>query len=221
MTASNAPWRLVGQRAALAAGDLAATIDFAELDLGLQGINWSGSLVDGRVLAPQLPDIAGSQPQVTESYVRGCDLVASFERPGPLAAVPHVYWRVRPDAAARAIGIELIVSMRTDLLDSQPETCVVTEFSQAAIRYTSLRILDLPGGVSYFQVVHPDDLFAVEERRTGDRYRIRATLFPERLEKGVIRRARLCGWFLPSECDLAVAVELAREFIAEPPPLTT
>jgi hypothetical protein len=46
-------------------------------------------------------------------------------------------------------------------------------------------------------------------------------LFPERLEKGVIRLARICGWFMPAENDLATAVELAKRFVAEPPPLTT
>ncbi|MDZ4820284.1 MAG: hypothetical protein SGJ20_15060, partial [Planctomycetota bacterium] len=47
------------------------------------------------------------------------------------------------------------------------------------------------------------------------------TLFPDRLEKGVIRRGRICGWFMPVENDLATAAQLAREFVAEPPPLTT
>ena len=46
-------------------------------------------------------------------------------------------------------------------------------------------------------------------------------LLAERLEKGVIRRARICGWFLPAENDLSVAVELAKQFIDEPLPLTT
>jgi hypothetical protein len=221
MIGSNSPWRLVEQRAVLAAGELSATIDLAEFDLGLQNVNWAGALVDGRVLGPQLPRLAGNQWPITESYVRVADLVASFEQPGPLAAVPQVYWRIRHRESTVAVGIELIVSMRTDLLDSEPQTHVVTEFNQATIRSEPLRILDLPGGVSYFQIIHPDDVFAVEERCSGDRYRITATLFPERLEKGVIRRARICGWFLPSFSGHSVAVELAREFIAEPPPLTT
>ncbi len=221
MNARTVPWRLNNSRAALACGELSAAIDLGEFDLGLQSVNWAGSLIEGRMLGPQLPRVSGSQPPISECYIRGSDLVASFERPGPLAAVPHVYWRVRHDKAARAVGVELIVSMRTDLLDSEPQTHVVTELSHATIRPEPLRILDLSGGISYFQIVHPDDLFAVEERHAGDRYRITTTLFPERLEKGVIRRARICGWFLPSDSDLAVAVELAREFIAEPPPLTT
>ena len=49
---------------------------------------------------------------------------------------------------------------------------------------------------------------------------LRATLFPERLEKGVIRRGRVCGWFMPVENDLETAVRLARAFVEEPLPLT-
>jgi hypothetical protein len=47
-----------------------------------------------------------------------------------------------------------------------------------------------------------------------------AKLFPEHLEKGVIRRGRVCGWFMPAENDLETAVALARQFVAEPLPLT-
>ena len=35
------------------------------------------------------------------------------------------------------------------------------------------------------------------------------------------RRARVSGWFLPVENDLAAAAALAQEFVAEPLPLTT
>ena len=51
--------------------------------------------------------------------------------------------------------------------------------------------------------------------------RITSKLFPERLEKGVIRRGRICAWFLPREADLAIAAELFRRFVSQPPPLTT
>jgi hypothetical protein len=221
MTESNSPWRLIGQRAALTFGNLSANIDLRAFDLGLHDVTWAGSPLDTRVLGMGLPLVVDKQPAISESYIRGNDLIASFERPGPLAAVPQVYWRVRPESAPSTIGVELIVSMRTDLLDSQPETRVVTEFGLAALRNQPVRIIDLPGGASYFQLVHPDDVFAVEERFANGRYRITTTLFPERLEKGVIRRARICGWFLPTENDLAVVVELARQFVAEPPPLTT
>jgi hypothetical protein len=46
-------------------------------------------------------------------------------------------------------------------------------------------------------------------------------LFPESLEKGVIRRGRVRGWFLPREGDADAAAERYRQWLAEPPPLTT
>jgi hypothetical protein len=79
-------------------------------------------------------------------------------------------------------------------------------------------------GLSYTQLVHPSDLCELRLDASKDDPRavfIRSGILTrERLEKGVIRRARICGWFLPAENDLAVAVELARQFIDEPLPLT-
>lgn len=77
-------------------------------------------------------------------------------------------------------------------------------------------------GLSYAEMVHPSDFIAAELLcNDAQPWLLNWTLFPERLEKGVIRRARICGWFLPAENDLEVAVELARRFVNEPPPLTT
>jgi hypothetical protein len=154
------------------------------------------------------------------------------------------------------VSVELILSMRTDLLDSQPQTLVFSSLrcdevlsslrldvdafraaSPGKLQRADLSEEDVPAylfrrprspgrkrvdaGVSYFQMVHPDDFFATDYRSKRYREQLTTTLFPERLEKGVIRRARVCGWFLPAENDLAVAVELARQFIDEPLPLTT
>jgi hypothetical protein len=200
---------------------MTATVDATNLASGLHEIQWAGRPLEMRMLAPELPPARDLRPAPMETYIRGNDFVASFEQPGPLPAVPQLYWRVRPSGSTAAIGIELIVSMRTDLLDSQPQMCVVTEVGNATSGNLPLRHLRLSADVSYYQLVHPDDFFAVEERRVDGTHRITTTLFPERMEKGVIRRARICGWFLPAENDLAVAVELAQQFVAESPPLTT
>lgn len=77
-------------------------------------------------------------------------------------------------------------------------------------------------GLSFAQVVHPTDF--VGAQLAVDReppYSLLANLFPERLERGVIRRARVSGWFLPIANDEQLAVELARRFVLEPLPLTT
>ena len=77
-------------------------------------------------------------------------------------------------------------------------------------------------GLTYAEMVHPSDfVWARPVVATGEPISVTSSLFPEHLEKGVIRRGRICGWFLPCENDLAVAVELARQFVDEPLPLTT
>ncbi|MDX1948140.1 MAG: hypothetical protein SFU86_22310, partial [Pirellulaceae bacterium] len=147
--------------------------------------------------------------------------------------------------------VALILSLQTDLLDSQPITTVETLVRNAnffhidnlndpratpvmppatpdnvtAIGPHSLWLArNSTQGITYAELVHPADLVATEldssDTTTGWR-RVRTKIFPERLEKGVIRRARLCGWFLPSENDEQVAARVARQYLGEPLPLTT
>ena len=71
-------------------------------------------------------------------------------------------------------------------------------------------------------MVHPSDFVAAQVDADMQLNQcLSTTLFPEHLEKGVIRRGRICGWFMPTETDLEVAVQLARQFVDEPLPLTT
>jgi hypothetical protein len=102
--------------------------------------------------------------------------------------------------------------------------CNANQWLNAADSPTNLVVLrhDLLG-ISYAEIVHPSDLDSLQlVLRQDGRAGAKSVLFQKpQLEKGVIRRARICGWFLPAENDLAVAVELARQFIEEPFPLTT
>ncbi len=76
-------------------------------------------------------------------------------------------------------------------------------------------------GLTYAQMVHPTDFHSVEAASDGDsHFWLSNLLFSQQLEKGVIRRARVCGWFMPLENDLETAVKLARQFVDEPLPLT-
>jgi len=70
-------------------------------------------------------------------------------------------------------------------------------------------------------MVHPSDFAGASVALDGRQPMVvNSTLFPERLEKGVIRRGRICGWLMPVENDLATATILARSFVDEPLPLT-
>jgi hypothetical protein len=87
-----------------------------------------------------------------------------------------------------------------------------------------LLLFRLAGGrLSYVEMVHPADFCGVSvtvEDALKHWVRSSFQLFPERLEKGVIRRARLRGCFLPRNGDRTGAVTLYREFAASAPPLT-
>ena len=78
-------------------------------------------------------------------------------------------------------------------------------------------------GYAYCEMVHPADF--LESTVSLNRFLepvIVSRLFQERLEKGVIRRARIAGWQIPRAANVAqVAQELFQQFAAEPPPLTT
>jgi hypothetical protein len=52
------------------------------------------------------------------------------------------------------------------------------------------------------------------------RITLTSILFPERLEKGVIRRGRLAGIFVPRDGDEEAAAHFYRQWRASPPPLT-
>ena len=58
--------------------------------------------------------------QLVETYERGTDLVASYEPTPPDEVQPSIYWRERADAATGSEGLELVLSMQTNLLHSDP-----------------------------------------------------------------------------------------------------
>lgn len=88
-------------------------------------------------------------------------------------------------------------------------------------------LLRLPGGQSYAEFVHPIDfqhtaLTMQEPAGAGwPQIELRHHLFSERLEKGVILRARCLAALLPRENDLETAIHLYRAFSSAQAPLTT
>jgi hypothetical protein len=189
--------------------------------------------------------------EIPEAYVRGCDLVVTYAKVPPHQISPQFYWRASWHAEFQAAGIELIFSMQTELLDSRPQTSITSygdtvhmfhaDQLDAARFETLTRPSVAPGhlfdrsqsaehllvwrdeqhGFSYAEMVHPTDFVSARIWPDAKPWNLESELFPDSLEKGVIRRARIAGWFMPAENDLQVAVELARQFVAEPPPLTT
>ncbi len=190
-------------------------------------------------------------PQLAESYVRGADLFARYAPIPPSNIAPEIYWRAALDSPRDVVRIEFILSLHTDLLDSRPDAVVMTLAQNASIYHVAdltsrraspvtapfavhagqtnkshslLLIRNKGQRFSYAQMAHPMDFVStalIDCDPTQGWHLFHTKLLAERLEKGVIRRTRICGWFLPAENDLALAVELARQFIDEPLPLTT
>jgi hypothetical protein len=233
-------WRIEGQQGKLRCGPLKAIAE-----CGLDAIAFHPTAWQGKKIAPNSMEVLSARRTsvaISELYVRGSDLFAEYA-PEVDRVYRQVYWRATETQFA-AVQIELVVSVRTDLLDSQPHWPIRSSVGGAELLHAGqldakafhevcgqqlqfscqdsaehLFIFRQPKlGMSYAEMVHPSDFFAAE--CDGGEMRVRHDLFPERLEKGVIRRGRICSWFLPGEDDLARAVELARQFVAEPLPLT-
>lgn len=229
-------WRLSADLATFAVGPLSGTVHPARPDRGIHdlsiaGVQWPGACL----LQVGMPTPNLEQVQVAETYLRDCDLVATYTPLPPFTVQPQLYWRLRTSEAHRAVGVELIVSVQTSLLFSEPQTTVSCGFAPLGDETAegllgADELADSPGLLAVptihpdyvlVQIVHPADLHSVERQRKPDgSLNWRAQLFQEHLEKGVIRRARVWSWLLPSGNWQSTAVELSALVGSEPPPLT-
>lgn len=214
---------------------------------------WDGSPIPG--LAPIALELSSAsqqhRPPVAEVYERGSDLVASFASTAPLTVRPEIYWRMSTDFESQSGGVELLLSIETWLLASDPRCTLLTELPVGEVLTagddTQLRGLnpatsklvpertaallcrsELTPTVSYLQLQHPADIASAELTRldpAASELMIGAnftlSLFAESLEKGVIRRGRVQAWLLPRENDVSIAARLLQQFLESPPPLTT
>jgi len=181
---------------------------------------------------------AGLPLNLVESYVRGQDCIANYAPIPPDQVQPQIYWRGSFDPAKNATGLEMIVSMQTSLLDSDPLVAIVSELPAGEeLSWCDREWQPIGGGQarlerdkghsglfllrpenadwSYAEAVFPSD-FVQTDRLLSRSH----PLFAERLEKGVIRRGRVAGWLLPRERDQELALALWNTFCQSPPPLT-
>ncbi|MCI0357347.1 MAG: hypothetical protein L0211_02540 [Planctomycetaceae bacterium] len=238
-------WQLKSDSALLNAEPLRAVVAL-EPTRELSHVTWRGQPWEGALLL----QAKFAERRCVESYARGNDLIANFEASDQADLSRQIYWRVSQHASRDAVAVEVILSTRTGLLDSQPRVGVDTLAAGAAAYHSTTLSASgfsrLPErksdyrwdssasnisllvfrhealGFSYAEMIHPSDFScaALSKLANIDSWMVSSSLLPERLEKGVIRRARICGWFMPAQNDLATAVELARQFIDEPLPLT-
>jgi hypothetical protein len=242
-------WRIDQTQASLDAPRLSARVNLQQPDQGLSNIGWHDTpFPNARLLQVRR---TGANPRLVDAYVRGADLVAFYEMPASGSLAAQVYWRYIEHADLGAAGFELIVSVATELLDDDPclafgSEMRCSELLQAASESaTGFRRVPVPdtaadehdrctgvglflhrlgdGTFLYLEMVHPADFFAAEfaQGPAPGILRSRFGLFEERLEKGVIRRARARGLLCQhAPDDEALALECYRRLRASESPLT-
>jgi hypothetical protein len=124
-------WSLDPPLATARCGMLEARVDLTRPQAGLHQLRLNAAPLDGRLLA-FLPGEQQHWPaKLVDSYVRGEDLVATYEQSGEWPYAPQIYWRVTPGATQERAGtsLSLLVSIQTSLLDTHPRVDVVSELA--------------------------------------------------------------------------------------------
>lgn len=237
---SLALWQARQQAMRLELPRLTAIVDPLQPARGLHDIHIDGIPTSpARVLQVELPP--AEQPGI-DAFVRAGDLAITYaERPAP-AMRTQVYWRAGSHAQQDAIAaIELLVSVQTSLLDSCPRLVARSELfvdevlclddtgrGQSAIPANEpCGYLFRPAGqeFSYAEMIHPADAHGtrLESQAVdgGQRVELSHQLFAERLEKGVILRARVLGLWVDRAGDQDAAAKHFQAFLAAKLPLTT
>jgi hypothetical protein len=75
---------------------------------------------------------------LSDLYGRVEDLVITYEQQAPGTVRPQVYWRILSPSNPKRLGIEYVLSMQTDRLESTPSCGVVSQvLGPAEVRYAS------------------------------------------------------------------------------------
>lgn len=245
-------WSLQSTIAHLQYGALAAHVDVARPNVGLQGITLDQAIIDGQLLCATR-STSGPQKNVwplplIETYLRGRDLIASYGPVDDWPYTPNIYWRADSLAAIDDVraSLLLLISVQTQLLDTNPQICVTSELESCEDLYFCwsageasevlprdrgdvidpqgtlccvLRRLD--NGLTYVEIVPTTDFrWARWSSDSPRRSQFSWQLFSEFLEKGVIRRARIHAVIMPQERDLELAAECCAWLEKVPLPLT-
>jgi hypothetical protein len=244
------PWRLDARTASLRLARLSAVVHPLEPGLGLGELRIDGRPISA-ACCPLGVELVGAKqrlsPTFVEEYVRGGDLVAAYaDCPAP-ALRSQIYWRASSHRTEGAVAaIELVISVQTSLLDSSPRlaTRSLLCVDEALCLSSADGAKQIEGGksscylyrlaeapFSYAEMVHPaqSQESAIESPTAAGakhdaapkRLELRHQLFSERLEKGVILRARVLGVFLDRRGDLEAAARHYQAFLSAEPPLTT
>ena len=247
-----AVWSLRGNVAELHCGKLSARVDASRPDAGLHNV-----VIDGapqatellRIYRSDITDMISWPLPVAESYVRGNDLVVSYQATDDWPFSPQLYWRANSLRAVDGVlaSASLLVSVQTHLLDTMPQMAIssrapceeplLVSMTNAALPRAARidlrqtipsteedccvvqRLKDLK--LSYVEIMPAGDFHATRVLTDGKNAAFEWRLFAEFLEKGVIRRARVHTAILPRENDIEIAAACCKAIDSLKLPLTT
>jgi hypothetical protein len=258
----SAAWQLDATTARLIGSQIGATIDLSQ---PARGLAVSVSNIAQNQFALQALGIeVGNEKALSharlDAYVRGPDLVATYDESPPAQLRTQSYWRIietaefaADDASAVVAAFDLILSVNTSLLDNNPQSRVSSKI--AAIETVFELVADAAGKLtfqevdftnsgspagridrktgtgcfiarfgnselSFVQMVHPVDFCGAILDINQKSLAISHQLFQQRLEKGVILRARVRAAVLRRRDDLSTAQAAYVRFANAEPPLT-
>ncbi|HWB14030.1 MAG TPA: hypothetical protein VG826_32690 [Pirellulales bacterium] len=223
---SEVTWELQADRATLLCGPLRAVINLRRPSRGLHDLS-----VDQRQFAGcEFLGVAidAVRPHaVVDCYTRAGDLIVRYPQTDGRPFAVGVDWRTGLIHIGSIVCpyVDLVVSVETSLLDTRPElearTSLATPENVTWSSSGHTCLAQFPGlGLSYIEMIHPDDVLAPLLAETPGEVRLSTPLFGRPLEKGVILRSRLRGMFVPLTHDEVIKADAFAQFAATPPPLT-
>ncbi len=176
--------------------------------------------------------------QVSEVYVRENDLIVRFEQSASDQFALQLDWQLLEGIPSVIHGVELWVSIQTNLLDSAPELEISSDGEFAGWRVYQHAMLTnqdpgvaLPhtaaaltsagtGGTTRVWLIEPSDQLQSQLQTSADEAVQIIKLFGQFLEKGVVRRARMRFVIVDGELSNDKLRQLYDDFANSPLPLT-
>lgn len=238
-------WQLDDAAATYARGDLSVTIDILQPAEGLLKLHYAGSEVTclkSLMISPEPPAPKGGET-VIEAYARGDDdLIVSYAQTPARTSRPVIEWSAVHEA--EVVGLQSTIAMLTSLLDCDPTVRIRSRFGAGKLLQAGAESPDRPRELvagdsieanatsvfvfrpddadwSYAEILFPSDFQGAEIAKADGGLEIEFSLFPEFLEKGVIRKGRIQALFMPRADDLAHALAAHERLANSPAPLTT
>lgn len=244
-------WNIQNNAGRLSTDALGGVVDLNQPGDGLSEISAFGHTIAGCQLFGLYHDITQPRPisgPVVDRFVRQDDLFVRYGQTDQQRFSPSVYYHAQL-LAEQAVGIRLIASIQTDLLDTHPDLVTQTicpggeiqklvdaneprwnliqdgeaDFTEHEAPHCLL-IRPANSKLSFAEMIHPADFRGASLRREshGDatHIKLQSLLLDRWMEKGVILRARAQALFVPREHDEQTVFAAYQRFVDAALPLT-